>query len=49
MIQQGIEDDNISHAPDKARDIFKSTQHPVPFFYANKGTFPRCKLAKKYS
>jgi len=41
-------EDEISLAPDGARDIFHSAQHPAPFFYANEGSFPRCKVAKKY-
>jgi len=30
-------------------EIFNSTQHPAPFFYANQGSLARCKVAKKYS
>jgi hypothetical protein len=49
MFNKESGEDEISLAPDGARDIFHFTQHPAPFSYTNEGSFPRCKEAKKYS
>jgi hypothetical protein len=47
MFNEVREEDEIPLAPSGARDIFHSTEHPAPFFYANKGSFPKCEVAKR--